>query len=92
MFDLFSLNGLFAVYVALVIAKTILCYSGVHFAMGVVVRRRPANSCVFWLVCLTVGIPVYVFFALPVILWNEKSSFFVTYSKWSVMRQVARTI
>ena len=89
MIDLSLLETIFAVYLFLALAKAMLCYASIPTAMGVIVNKNRKDSCIFWLVGLGVGIPLYTFIALPVLLWQEKASFFGMYSKHRVMKEVA---
>ena len=89
MSDISGLGLLVFAYFSFWLAKTCLCYARVGTAMGVVVRYNRRNNCLFWLTGLLVGIPLYLFLAWPFILWQEKLSFFVIYSKRRVMQEVS---
>ncbi len=87
-----TLNLVFFAYVSLAFAKTMLCYSSVFAALAAVRRRRGADSCLLWTVCLLLGIPLVCFFATPVLLFQERAAFFLSYSRFKVMRDTAKQL
>lgn len=92
MSEISGLNAVFFAYFSVWLAKTFLCYAMIGTAMGVIVRHNRRSNCLFWLVGLLVGIPLYLFLAWPVILWQEKLSFFTVYSKRRVMQEVSGAV
>ena len=89
MSNLSAMELAFAVYLALVFAKTMLCYSGMHTALGVMIRLRGANHCLFWAMVLLIAIPLVCFVATPVLLLSERLAFFIAYPKFRVIRELA---
>ena len=92
MSDISGLSILAFAYLAFWLAKTFLCYATIGTAMGVVVRHDRRSNCLFWLTGFLVGIPSYLFFAWPKLLWQEKLSFFVVYSKRRVMQEISSAL
>lgn len=92
MFNLTALQALAAVYLFLVFAKTMLCYATIPIALWTIDQRIPSNRCILWLAVMLVTIPGVCFILTPLLLVRERFSFFLVYSKFKVISEIATVI
>lgn len=92
MFNLPVFQAVLAVYCALVIAKTILCYANIPVALWTIGQRISSNRCILWLAVMLVTIPGVCLILTPLLLVRERFSFFLAYSKFKVIREIATVI
>lgn len=79
-------------YLMLVFIKTMLCYAVLDSAEIVFNRKYGSRLRFARVVVMVLCTPVIVFFMVPSLLLSEKFSFFVVYSKFKIMRDVASAL
>lgn len=92
MADLSFLELVFVFYLALVFAKTLLCYATLNIAVATVARYSSIKRSVFWGVLFVILIPFTCFIVTPVLLVQERLAFFGVYSRFYTMREVLRSV
>lgn len=75
-------------YAALAFIKTMLCYTNIFTAAGVLSRKLGNRSVMAYCIVLLIITPFIVFFSIPKTLLRERFSFFLVYSTRKVIRDI----